>query len=100
MNRLKETMIVYYSLGNRNYWFAPIEKVIKISEILSRKSYLLYNVEALNGMYNDWFILSDDYVKKLSEIIEEVSEEIKDEELLNELLALKNVLEGGGVVVG
>jgi len=93
-------MIVYYSLGNRNYWFAPIEKVIKISEILSRKSYLLYNVEALNGMYNDWFILSDDYVKKLSEIIEEVSEEIKDEELLNELLALKNVLEGGGVVVG
>jgi len=54
----------------------------------------------LNGMYNDWFILSDDYVKKLSEIIEEVSEEIKDEELLNELLALKNVLEGGGVVVG
>jgi len=93
-------MLVYYSLGNRNYWFAPIEKVLKISEILSKKSYLLYNMEALKGVYNDWFILNDEYVKKLREVIEEVSEEIEDEEILNELFALKNVLDGGSVLLG
>ncbi|PMP69623.1 MAG: hypothetical protein C0186_06430 [Thermodesulfovibrio aggregans] len=93
-------MLVYYSLGNRNYWFAPIEKVIKISEILSRKNYLLYDTEALKGVYNDWFILNDEYVKKLSDIIEEVLEDIDDEEIVDELFALKNVLEGGSVVVG
>jgi len=93
-------MLVYYSLGNRNYWFTSIEKMIKISEILSRKSYILSNVEALKGIYNDWFILNDDYVKKLSEVIEEVLGEIEDEELLNELSDLKSVLDGGSVVLG
>lgn len=93
-------MLVYYSLGNRNYWFAPIEKVMEISEVLSKKIYLFYDVDAIKGTYNDWFILNDDYVKKLSEVIEELSEEIEDEELVNELIALKNVLDGGSVVLG
>ncbi|MGB9822000.1 hypothetical protein [Thermodesulfovibrio sp.] len=97
---MKLKMLVYYSLGNRNYWFAPIEKVIKISEILSRKNYLIYDTEALKGVYNDWFILNDEYVKKLSKIIEEVLEDIDDEEIVDELFALKNVLEGRSVVVG
>lgn len=93
-------MLVYYSLGNRNYWFAPIGKIIELAEVLSEKSNLLYDVDAIKGTYNEWFILNDDYVRKLSEVIEEISEEIEDEELVNELNALKNVLDGGSVLLG
>ncbi|WP_353684469.1 hypothetical protein V4D30_01370 [Thermodesulfovibrio sp. 3907-1M] len=93
-------MVVYYSLGNRKYWFATIERLIQIAGILSRKSYLLYDFDAINDTYNDWFILNEDYVRKLSEVIEEVLEEIEDEDIFNDLLVLKQVFEGGSVVFG
>lgn len=93
-------MVVYYSLGNRKYWFTTIDRLIELAEILSRKSYLLYNVDAIKGTYNDWFILNKDYIRKLIEIIEEVTEEIEDEDILKELLALKQVFDGGDVVFG
>ena len=98
--RRKEIMVVYYSIGNRSYWFGSIDRIIRISEILSKKSYLLYDVDALNSVYNDWFVLNDAYVKKISELIEDIIEEIDDEGLLNDLLALKKVFDGGAVVFG
>lgn len=93
-------MMVYYSLGNRKYWFASIERLIEISEILAKKSYLFYDIEAIKNTYNDWFILNEEYVKKLIELIEEIYDEIEDEGVLNDLIALKQVLEGGSVVFG
>lgn len=93
-------MVVYYSLCNRKYWFTTIDRLIEISELLARKSYLLHNVESINNTYNDWFILNEEYVRKLSQLIEEISEEIEDEPLLNELFALKEVLDGGSVIFG
>lgn len=93
-------MVVYYSLGNRKYWFASVERLIEISEILAKKSYFLYDIEAIKNTYNDWFIFDDEYVRKLSELIEEIYEEIEDEGVLNDLIALKQVLDGGSVVFG
>ncbi|GAB5046606.1 hypothetical protein [Thermodesulfovibrio sp. TK110] len=93
-------MVVYYSLGNRKYWFTTIERLLQIAEILSKKSYLLYDIDAINETYNDWFILNENYVRKLSEVIEEVSEEIEDEAILNDLLAMKQVFDGGSVLFG
>lgn len=93
-------MVVYYSLGNRKYWFTTIERLIQIAEILSKKSYLLHNTEAVKTTYNDWFILDEKYISKISEIIEECASEIKDEELLCDLMALKEVFDGGSVVFG
>lgn len=93
-------MVVYYSLGNRRYWFTTIERILQLSEILAKKSYLLYDVEAINSTYNDWFFLNEEYVRKLSEIIDEITEQINDEEVLNDLFALKQVFDGGQVVFG
>lgn len=93
-------MVVYYSLGNRRYWFTSIERLVEIAEVLAKKNYLLYDIDALNSVYNDWFILNEEYVRKISELIEEISEEVDDETLLNDLLALKQVFDGGNVVFG
>ncbi len=93
-------MLVYYSLGNRKYWFTTIERLLEITEILAKKSYLLHDVESINSTYNDWFILNEDYVRKISQIIEEVSEDIEDEEYLTDLFALKQVFDGGSVIFG
>lgn len=99
---LKEVlrMVVYYSLGNRKYWFTTIERLMQIADVLSKKSYLLYDTEAIKNTYNDWFILDEKYVSKISEIIEEFASEIEDNELLNDLIALKEVFDGGNVVFG
>lgn len=93
-------MLVYYSLGNRKYWFTTIERLLEITEILAKKSYLLHDVESINSTYNDWFILNEDYVRKISQIIEEVSEDIEDEKYLTDLFALKQVFDGGSVIFG
>ncbi len=93
-------MVVYYSLGNRKYWFTTIERLLQIAEILSKKNYLLHDIDAINETYNDWFILNENYARKLSEVIEEVSEEIEDEAILNDLLDMKQVFDGGSVVFG
>ncbi len=93
-------MLVYYSLGNRKYWFCSLERLMEITALLSRKSYYLRNMDTLKGTYNGWFILDNEYVRTLYEIIEEVSKEVKDETILNDLLALKEVFEGGDVVFG
>lgn len=93
-------MFVYYSLGNRKYWFCSIEKIIEITALLSKKSYYLYDVDTFKGTYNGWFLLDNEYTRKLYEIIEEVSKEIDDETILNDLLALKEVIKGGDVVFG
>lgn len=93
-------MIVYYSLGNRKYWFTTVERLIEIAGLLAKKSYLLCDIEPINRIYNDWIILNENYVRRLSRIIEEISEEIDDEKLLTDLLAFKEVLDGGDVVFG
>lgn len=93
-------MVVYYSLGNRKYWFTTIERLMQIAEVLSKKSYLLYNTEAVKATYRDWFILDENYTSRVSKIIEECVDEIKDEELLYDLMALKEVFDGGSVVFG
>ncbi|GLI52908.1 hypothetical protein [Thermodesulfovibrio yellowstonii] len=93
-------MVVYYSLSNRKYWFITIERLMQIAEVLSKKSYLLHNTEAIRTTYNDWFILDENYVSKVSEIIEECASEIENEELLGDLIALKEVFDGGSVVFG
>lgn len=93
-------MVVYYSLGNRKYWFTTIERLMQIADVLSKKSYLLYDTEAIKNTYNDWFILDEKYISKISRIIEECTSDIEDEELLSDLMALKEVFEGGSVVFG
>lgn len=93
-------MVVYYSFGNRKYWFTTIERLMQIADVLSKKSYLLYDTEAIKNTYNDWFILDEKYISKISRIIEECTSDIEDEELLSDLMALKEVFEGGSVVFG
>ncbi|GAB6183751.1 hypothetical protein [Thermodesulfovibrio hydrogeniphilus] len=96
----EKVMVVYYSLGNRKYWLGTIDRLIKISEILAKKGYLLQNVVPVAETYNDWIILDENYVRKVSEILEEITEQIEDDEILNDLLILKEVYNGGSVVFG
>lgn len=93
-------MVVYYSLGNRKYWFTTVERLMEIAELLSKKSYYLYDIDAIQDTYNGWFILNEDYVNTVSKLIEEVSEELEDEKILSDLMALKEVFEGGSVIFG
>ncbi len=93
-------MVVFYSLGSRKYWLGTIDRLIKISDILAKKGYLFQNFIPIADTYNDWIILDEQYVKKVSEVINEIIEQIEDDEILSDLKILKEVYEGGSVVFG
>jgi hypothetical protein len=95
-------MWIVYSLKNRKSWYAPIDKFIQISSLLSVKAkYCLSDIDFIKGSINDWFVLNDEYAMHLADLIDSLmKEETLDEDLALELERLKEVLEEGSVVMG
>lgn len=95
-------MWIVYSLKNRKSWYAPIDKFIQVSSLLSIKAkYSLSEIDFIKGSINDWFFLNDEYAMHLANLIDSLlREESLDEDLALELERFKEVLKGGSVLMG
>jgi hypothetical protein len=90
-----------YSLGNRYSWLGPVELYMNVESILCSYNYKLKHIESCGGMFCDYFRMTREYVREALIAIETaLDDDFLDLEIEGELIDLKRVFKGGGVIMG
>ncbi|BCB95955.1 hypothetical protein JZK55_08770 [Dissulfurispira thermophila] len=94
-------MWIVYSLGNRKYWYASTEELIELSRVFAEHMHCDISEGFINSLVNGWYMMSDSYIERLKDTLDFIlSKEVVDEATVMSLSMLRDVLEGGNVVLG
>jgi hypothetical protein len=79
----------------------PLERYMRLAQLLADKNPKLRDIDPILGSISGWFFLNDEYAIELSHAIDAaLPESDMDEDTEYHLLGMRQVVQGGSIVIG
>ena len=90
-----------HSFANGRSWIGSINTYMELEELLEKYNPNLQFIDCLEGNFFDWLMINEEYSQEMSNAIENaLSDEKIDVVTEGYLFAMKEVLNGGNIIMG